>query len=309
VIYLLTTPSHVYTHDCLLQREDVKVEIRDYESLHGERMFPRGTYIFTDMDRLGGRALAGTAELHRRLRFGGARVLNDPARVLGRYGLLRKLHAEGINDFTAYRADSCETPVRWPVFLRSDGGHDRPLSGLIHGPARLAEAIEARVAEGAPITTLLIVEYAAQEAAPGLFRKLSVFRLGDAMIGHTCVHDRKWIVKYGKGGIATPELYEDEYRIVAENPYGETLRRVFDLAGIEYGRADFGLIDGRPQIYEINTNPHVVLEPKSNGIARRDDTNAVFRSKYLAALKALDAPAAMAKSMPAVSQSESSRAR
>lgn len=288
MIYLLTTPSHVYTHDCLLKRDDVKVEIRDYESIHGERMFPRGTYIFTDMDRLGGKALAGTAELYRRLKAGGARVLNDPARVLGRYGLLRKLHAESINDFTAYRADSCEMPRKWPVFLRSDGGHDRPLSGLIDGPDELSKAIEKGVAEGAPLTTLLIVEYAAQEAAPGLFRKLSVFRIGDTIIGHTCVHDKKWVVKYGKGGIATPELYEDEYRLVNENPYGEALRKVFDLAGIDYGRADFGLIDGRPQIYEINTNPHVVLEPKSNGVARRDDSNAVFRANYLAAMQAVD---------------------
>lgn len=305
MIYLLTTPSHVYTHECLVERADAKVEIRDYESIQGERMFPRGTYIFTDMDRLGAKALAGTSDLYRRLRQGGARVLNDPARVLGRYGLLRRLHAEGINDFTAYRVDSCETPARWPVFLRSDGGHDRPLSGLISEPEQLARVIEARVAEGAPITSLLIVEYAAQEAAPGLFRKLSVFRIGDAMVGHTCVHDSKWVVKYGKGGIATPELYEDEYRMVRENPYGEPLRRVFDLAGIEYGRADFGLIDGRPQIYEINTNPHVVLEPKSNGVARRDDSNAIFRANYLVALNAIDVPPSDAKPAPQLSRSES----
>lgn len=288
MIYLLTTPAHTYTHECLAKLDDLKVEIRDYESVHGERIFPRCTYIFTDMDRLNGKALAGTAELYRRLKAGGARVFNDPARVLGRYGLLRKLHAEGINEFNAYRADSCEMPERWPVFLRTDGGHERPVSGLINDPDHLKRAIERSVSEGSPITTLLIVEYAAQEVEPGLFRKLSVFRVGDRMIGHTCVHDKKWIVKYGKGGIATPELYEDEYRLVKDNPYAELLRDVFGLAGIDYGRADFGLVDGKPQIYEINTNPHVVLDPKSTGVARRDDSNALFRANYLAALKSID---------------------
>ena len=29
--------------------------------------------------------------------------------------------------------------------------------------------------------------------------------------------------------------------------------------GIEFGRADFGLVDGRPQVYEINTNPTIAM--------------------------------------------------
>jgi hypothetical protein len=39
------------------------------------------------------------------------------------------------------------------------------------------------------------------------------------------------------------------------------LRRVFDIAGIEYGRADWGIVAGKVQIYEINTNPYVSGDP------------------------------------------------
>jgi len=53
-----------------------------------------------------------------------------------------------------------------------------------------------------------------------------------------------------------PELYDEELRIVRENPYGSAVAAAFELAGIEYGRADFGLVDSKVQLYEINSNPH-----------------------------------------------------
>ena len=51
------------------------------------------------------------------------------------------------------------------------------------------------------------------------------------------------------------ELYDDEYRIIEENRHAEDLRPAFEIGGIEFGRADFGLVGDRPQVYEINTNP------------------------------------------------------
>ena len=56
-------------------------------------------------------------------------------------------------------------------------------------------------------------------------------------------------------GIAGQELYDDEYRIIEENRHAEELRPAFEIGGIEFGRADFGLVGGKPQVYEINTNP------------------------------------------------------
>ncbi len=36
--------------------------------------------------------------------------------------------------------------------------------------------------------------------------------------------------------------------------------RAFDLANIEYGRADYGMVDGAVQIYEINTNLKITYD-------------------------------------------------
>jgi hypothetical protein len=36
--------------------------------------------------------------------------------------------------------------------------------------------------------------------------------------------------------------------------------RIFDRAGITYGRIDYGLLSGRIQVWEINTNPMVIQE-------------------------------------------------
>ena len=45
----------------------------------------------------------------------------------------------------------------------------------------------------------------------------------------------------------------DEY--LKANPHAREIARIFELARIDFGRIDYGLLDGRPQVWEINTNP------------------------------------------------------
>ena len=63
---------------------------------------------------------------------------------------------------------------------------------------------------------------------------------------------------------------------------------VFNIAGIDYGRVDFGLVGGRPQIYEINSNPMVDPKPSASLIERRNQSVALFRANYLEAMDAID---------------------
>ena len=288
MIVFVSTEQHRYTHLSLVKEPGSGVTIATYDDLFTFEYLPRAAYVFTDLDRLSAERLEQASRSFRMLRRNGLPAYNDPARFLSRYGVLRRLHHAGINAFNAYRVDSIEQPKRWPVFLRADGDHKRPLSDLLHSQEELDQAIAKAVEDGAPLSTLLIIEYAAQEVQPGLYRKLSVFRIGDKMVGFTCVHDNQWLVKYGKPGIAPPELYDDEYRMVRDNPYGEDMWRVFELIGLEYGRVDFGIVDGRPQIYEVNSNPDVKLNPKSFGNEQRDRSDALFKQNYLAAIAALD---------------------
>jgi hypothetical protein len=90
-----------------------------------------------------------------------------------------------------------------------------------------------------------------------LYRKLAVYGVGGRMVPALCAHQGHWKAKLGESGIAGGELYDDEYRLVSENAFGEAIRPAFDLGAMEYGRADFGLLQGRPQVYEINTNPMI----------------------------------------------------
>jgi hypothetical protein len=290
VILFATSEEHRYTHDGVdAERDDLNVRVAAYDELLGRRGDRGITYVLTDFDRLSLWRLAQAAGLYRELKQQGCRVLNDPAKVPTRFGLLRLLHHEGVNGFNAYRVDELMLPQRWPVFLRMEGSHSKPLSRLLHNPEELRESIGRAVKMGAPASALLIVEYSAEPVRPGLFRRLSVFRIGERLLGFTCAHEKHWIVKYGTPGVAPPELYEEEYAIVRDNPYGAAMRRCFDLAAVEYGRIDFGLVDAQPQIYEINTNPQVLLRQKPSPAPRRNDSVALFRENYLDALRELDA--------------------
>lgn len=289
MIYLVTSAEHAYTHKCLLDEETVDVQLMDYAAIFpGADLPPLATYILTDFDRLAAWQLRQVARFYRWHMTRGGSALNDPARVLSRYGLLRRLKRKGINAFDAYRVEEGVAPRKWPVFLRSEGTHGPPISGLLANRQELASAVQTAVDEGYPLATLLVVEYAAEPVRPGLFRKFSVFRIGDRLIGYTCVHDDQWVVKQGKPGIAPPELYDEEYECVRDNPYADAVRPAFELAGIEYGRMDFGIVEGRPQIYEINTNPELKLRPSPSPVPRRNESYDLFRRNYLEALKAID---------------------
>ena len=95
----------------------------------------------------------------------------------------------------------------------------------------------------------------------GVWQRLQTYRVGDAIIAHTNVVDFSWVVKDADRARLDghPELdrfIAHEHDFISNNRHADILRRAFDLAGIEYGRADFSLVAGRPQIYEINTNPN-----------------------------------------------------
>jgi hypothetical protein len=288
LILVITSREHRYTHLSPRLEGDLDLDIISYDEILHRKNPHQATHIFTDLDRLPNWALHEAALLFRQLKRDGIRALNDPALFLGRYGLLRGLCRAGINDFNAYRVDSAERPSKWPVFLRLEGNHSAPVSGLVQSEQELEGALRRAIDDGAPRSALLIIEYAAEPEQPGIYRKLSVFRIGDRLLGYTCVHEDNWLVKYGKPGITTPALYDEEYSLVAQNPYGEAMKSAFDLAGIEYGRVDFGLVGGKPQVYEINSNPHVDLNPRRVPNARRGESFSLFRANYIDAMNAID---------------------
>ena len=291
MIVVLTTPSQDYTHRVLEDNGRFELRRMTYERVLTRRRLPRATYVFTDLDRLNFWELQLAARLYAWLRRAGLKVLNDPARVRQRFSLLRTLNDNGFNGFDAWRIEDPRRPARahYPVFLRTEGAHRGNLTDLLETPEALEAAIEQALERGIPARDLIAIQYCARPLRPGLFRKLAAFRVGDRMVTSLAVHESRWTAKHGETGIASAEDYADEHASIRDNGYGELLRPAFEAARVEYGRVDFGLVDGRPQVYEINTNPNI-KRMTSHPVALRIESARMFDVALIDAFTVLDTP-------------------
>ena len=287
MIYFLVSNGHAATLLDVFKWNPHQVRLLHYDDVFPMPDLPNATYIFTDFDRLGHRDLERAAQLYLQLKRSGARVLNNPARVKTRYSLLRALSAAGLNDFNVHRADDLPAEMRFPVFLRNMREHDLPLSDLLHSRAEVDLAIQGVTDAGRPLENLIVVEFAAEPVRPGLYRKLALYRIGENYQPALCVHDTSWLVKQGQNGIAGAELYDDELEIVQTNRYAKELRRAFEIAHIEYGRADFGFYRGRIQVFEINTNPQM-CEFAAHPFPQREESQRVIWQKLTGTLEQLN---------------------
>ncbi|WP_424983233.1 hypothetical protein [Maritalea sp. S77] len=254
---------------------------KTYNWLFRTHRLPAATYVFTFIDRLHPRERRLASRIYRHINVAGAgfKALNDPAKSKNRLGLLRSLHAAGINDFNAYRADEAPKPVKFPVFLRHLSVSLPPVTDLIHTQADLERAIDELVRAGEPLDDLIVIEYCAEPFVQDYFAKVSAYRLGDQYMLGFFLFDHKWYVKLSDFDNVPPDFAATEAAILQENKWIDVLRNAFELADIEYGRADFSLVNNRPQIYEINFHPQAALaqyESKNpervataNGVARR----------------------------------------
>ncbi|MEX0654536.1 MAG: hypothetical protein WD534_04770 [Phycisphaeraceae bacterium] len=290
MIALLLTGPRKHTHRVLRHTGRFDLRLIAYQHAFRAKRLPRATYIFTDFDRLNFWELQLAGRLHRHLAAAGLRVLNDPARVRHRYSLLRTLHAQGINHFNVHRVDEDASPHRYPLFLRTESAHQGPLSDLLHTPADVQRAVDDALAQGIPRRELLLVEYAAEPVRDNLFRKLAIYRVGDRLVPAMCAHDARWCPKYGQLGAADQALYDDEHDIIQTNRYADALRPAFDAGEIAYGRADFGLVDGQPQVYEINTNP-ALRRPTTHPYPIRLEAARLAFDQLADAFAAIDTPA------------------
>jgi hypothetical protein len=270
-----------------------------YERLVRKTRLPMGTWIFTDHERMSAFELNVAAAVAEQLQRAGCKVINHPAQVKSRAALLDALWRAGINAFRAFRADEAPQPTRFPVFIRREYDHRGDARELIHSQAELDAALAALRADGVPLQGRLVIEYAGQESAPGIWYRGSSYRVDDTIIAHHLALDRRWLVKDGFGA-AELEAYPDreaflaqERAFVMNNEYAEQMRQVFDIAGIQYGRVDFGFLDGRLQIYEINTNPTHASEKKVFGgiHPKREDVQRHSERRLHEALNATDTDA------------------
>ena len=233
-----------------------RIRVCPYETLTADLQVTRGAHIFTALDRLTPGSRETVIALNDQLAqcCPGDPLLNDPRRVLGRYQLLTTMHDAGINGFRVRRAGESLDGARFPVFVREESGHDGALTGLLHDSRAVASALRSLRMRGYRSANLLVVEFCDVSDAEGKFRMATAFTVGGRIIPAFVLRGTGWMLKWDqsdKDEGAMQELVD----LVEGNPHETWARRVFDLAGVDYGRLDYGVKGSTLQVWEINIGP------------------------------------------------------
>lgn len=279
------------------------IKILAYEGL--PTILPRGTYIFSDLERLTSAQSELMAEVRDELASAGEgiRLLNHPIRSLRRLALLRELSDAGCNLFRAYRASERLDDLRFPVFLRRAVEHEGSVTGLLRDHREVDQAIVRALLSGIELNDVLIVEFCDTSQGSRRFRKYSAFRVGDRIIPRHLIFSEKWMLKLPD--ILDPAAIAEERAYLESNPHERELREIFDRAHIDYGRIDYGVLDDRLQVWEINTNP-IVMQPRDRYQRQHLPAQEFFAERIRSAFQAIDTSG---PSQPMVSVSLTERAR
>ena len=261
MINFVTASGHGWPVRHLLPALRPRARRWSYELLVRRTRLPKGTWIFTDHERLSAFETSVAASVAQQLRQAGCTVLNHPAEFKSRYTQLDALWRAGINQFRAFRAEDSPRPSRFPVFIRREYDHDGTDRVLIPSQTELDAVLASQRKQGVSLNGHLVIEFASDQASPGVWYRGSAYRVGDTIIAHHMALDDHWLVKDGfdasrlEGYEFRAEFLARERALVFGNEHAELLRRAFDIGGIEYGRADFGFLGDTIQVYEMNTNP------------------------------------------------------
>jgi hypothetical protein len=229
-----------------------------YEDLTRTKRLPAGTYIFSDVERLSPAEAEVAAQVWEVLSSSGEQLclLNHPTRSMRRYELLRMLYKRGSNKFNIYRLTELQTPQSFPVFLRGENDHRGNLTPLLHTQEELEAAIRTIDRQGRFRDDKVIVEYCDTSDEHDIFRKYSAFIVGEQIIPTHLFFSQSWLTKVTSIEKSVSEdMLEEERYFVETNPHEHALREIARLAHIEYGRIDYGVLNGEIQVWEINTNP------------------------------------------------------
>ncbi len=225
------------------------------EQLEEGKRLPVGTYIFSDLERVGPVVRNLLCQVYDQLAAFGPpmRLLNNPNKVMDRLEFLTAMSATGQNDFRAFPATAFPSDLRFPVFVRAARDHRGPIAPLVDDWQRLEEVLITAVLKGASIEDLLVVEFCDTSDSEGIFIKYGAYRLGDRIIPRSLTYSDVWMVK---GRDTSPVWRVEPKREYLEgNPHAAALMPVFEMAGIEFGRADYSFLNGKMQVWELNTCP------------------------------------------------------
>ena len=213
MIVFLTTRGHEFGVKLLVEKafpDLPECRTMTYEEMFLATSLPVATYIFCDIERLAPWESRIAAERYRAFKKAGMRCLNDPARVMVRRELLRKLFRRKLNPFNVYPADLRPRPKKFPVFVRSEAEHQRVFLDLLPDQAALDKKLRALRQQGWALRHLLVVEFTATPIAPGVWQRTGTFRIGDGLSVNSFALENHWRVANGTKGLATEAMFQAE---------------------------------------------------------------------------------------------------
>jgi hypothetical protein len=148
-------------------------------------------------------------------------------------------------------------PERFPVFLKLEDRHDGPSSPLLWTQRELDRAVANRFRRCDDLSSLLMIEFHDVSDDSGIFHRQVTYVIGDELIHGNLAFNTNWVVKYG--GAATGEQLDAQRAARESTAYGPLLRDIADRAGIGYGRFDYSIVNGSICVWELNTNPVLLM--------------------------------------------------
>lgn len=258
--YTFTMNSFVGTWDKELAQRLISVP---YGDLDLREPIPAGLHIFADFERLRPLEKNYVQAIHDRMQQHpeSYQTINSPALWSGRLGLNQSLSAAGRNDYRAFRLADIPPDLKFPVFVRWENEH----SGSLGEPVATRSAIKERAnqyAQGRQRLNrhkLLVVEHLDVISPDGYYRKYSAQKIGDRLFSRHLFFSKGWVTK--NSDLIEPSMNAEELEFIRTFPDHDDVLEAFRLAGLDYGRIDYGFVNGRMQVWEINTNPIVLHRP------------------------------------------------
>lgn len=237
------------------------MKLGTYTHVYKLQQAPRGHVIFTDLERHRPSARVMLSRLADELSaHEGVRLVNDPRKVKDRYDIARTLYDEGVNRFNVYSLDEIDRIERYPVFIRHRYQHSGPGTPLIQSRETLDTLLAGFLLNDYAPEELMIVEYL-DTSTDGVFAKYGAFHINGKVLPRHRLCGDDWALK--QSNIKDEQTAAAEAEFLDKNLYADQVKRAFELAGIDYGRADFSVLDGQIQVWEINTNPVIIMPADS----------------------------------------------
>lgn len=274
-----------------------EMQCKAFEDVFTCSTLPSGTWIFTGVEQLppAGKRLADM--VWQALTDAGQTVLNRPSLLPSRHGLLDTMRRVGINEFRSYLPDDIDKIRRYPVFVRVAEDHGGNLSGLLADRRELESSLRWQRLIGFKLDELLVIEFCDTANDLGEYRKYSAQCI-QADVSARYLHvDKHWMVK-AHGSTFRDEWAYEERNFIRENSEAGEIKKIFDLANIEYGRIDYGLMNGKIQVWEINTNPTIGGAPQRVNITKTPENvrrlqepgKRIFFERFQSMLESIDSP-------------------